>query len=209
MPHWKKKKKMYLPDGFTEQEVIDTLERVVNMLAKTFRIGYYDIEDMKQEGYVYGIEVLPRYNAALSSLETFLYTHIRNQFMNFRRNKVERKTPPCATCPFFHPEDHKRKCYGFDEEESCPRWKGWFARNQTKRNLMETAIYDDEQHTVSENVLDNMIHNETIAILERRMPIDLLKDFRRLLDGASLPKTRMDKVYDAARDILAEDLLDG
>lgn len=197
---------MYLPDGYTEQEVVDTLGRVVNMLAQTFRIGYYDIEDMKQEGYVYGIEVLPRYNPELSSLETFLYTHIRNQFMNFRRNKVERKTPPCTTCPFYHPDDTDKKCHGFDDEEQCPRWKGWEIRNRTKRNLMETAIYDDEQHTMSNSILDDLIHRETIEILERRMPLPLLTDFRRLLDGASLSKVRADKVYDAAREILQEDI---
>jgi DNA-directed RNA polymerase specialized sigma24 family protein len=198
---------MYLPNGYTEEQVIGDLQDVVNMLCQTFRLGYYDIEDMKQEGFVYGIEVLPRYDPTRgTALKTFLFTHIRNRFKDFRRDKLERRTPPCSTCAFYHPEDTNRKCHGHKDESDCNRWRGWLARNETKRNLMETASYEDEKHTTTANILDDIIQRETIEILERRMPLSLLTDFRRLIDGASLPKIKADKVYEAAREILKEDL---
>ena len=94
---------MKIPKGMTEEQVLEAIENVVNSLARNFRFGYFDTEDMKQEGRVYAIEGITKYNPKVGPLENFLRTHIRNRFINLRRNKLTRYQPPCVDCPFYDP----------------------------------------------------------------------------------------------------------
>jgi len=93
---------MFVPQGYTEETTLQVMTTVLNQLCGAFRFGYYDMEDMRQEGYIYGMEALSDYKAELSSLSTFLHNHIRNRFINMQRNKLERRTPPCLVCPFYN-----------------------------------------------------------------------------------------------------------
>jgi len=40
---------MNLPRGYTEQQVLEAIEVVVNSLAPSFVFGFYDLEDVRQE----------------------------------------------------------------------------------------------------------------------------------------------------------------
>jgi len=191
---------MFVPQGYTEETVLQVMQTVLNQLCRAFRFGYYDMEDMRQEGYIYGMEALPQYKENRSSLSTFLHNHIRNRFINMQRNKLERRTPPCLVCPFYN-DIH---CNTFTNTDKCKRWRGWFKRNQSKRSLMETSIYDDEKSFSVIDLLDNLVAKEALDILDRNMPLDLRADYRRLIDGAAVPKARRDKVYEVARNILLE-----
>lgn len=191
---------MYLPIGYTEEQVLATMKRVLNQLAFSFKFGCYDPEDMIQEGYIYAMEALEAFDETQSSLETFLHNHVRNRFINMRRDKLERKQPPCVVCPFYNKKNDK--CNEFVERKECNKWNNWNARNARKRLLMESPQEGDEVESGREhNVAEKLANAEALDLLDRYMPISLRADYRRLVEGVSLPKSRRDKVIDAAREI--------
>ena len=72
----------------TENEVLSTIDDVVITLSSTFAFGYYDREDLQQEGRIFALEGLPRWDITKgASLKTFLYNHVKRRFINLKRNK--------------------------------------------------------------------------------------------------------------------------
>ena len=82
---------MQIPKGMTEEQVVDVINGVVNILAYNFKFGYFDLDDMKQQGRMYAIEALPRFNPDVGNLHNFLRSHIRNRFLNLHRDKLSRQ----------------------------------------------------------------------------------------------------------------------
>ena len=60
---------MKIPKGLTESEVLDIINRTVNYLAPGFQFGYFDSEDMKQEGTIFCLEALDSFNFDKSAQE--------------------------------------------------------------------------------------------------------------------------------------------
>lgn len=199
---------MKIPDGFTQEQIIAIINRIVGKLAGAFKFGYHSRDDMKQQGWIYAIAALEGFDAQLGGLETFLTTHIRNRFINLRRDKLERQHPPCKACPFYtHEHD---TCAAFANKSDCDKWNGWKVRNSIKRNLMETnqesedisPAYNEEYSNEYENVLDTLSRSELVAFIDSNMPANLRADYRRLLDGVKLNKLRKDKVIVVIQELL-------
>ena len=80
---------MKIPKGMTEQEVIETITKVVDRQAAKFRFGYYEIEDMRQEAFIIAMDALDRYDEK-RPLENFLAVHVNNRLKNFKRDNFYR-----------------------------------------------------------------------------------------------------------------------
>lgn len=190
---------MKIPEGMTEQEVTDIINKICRNLAKKFKFGYYGIDDLKQEGWIYAIGGLEDYDPSRGPLENFLVTHIRNRFLNLKRNKMIRKRP---ACPY---EDDRCGVGSF----WCDKCEPWRKRNETKRNLMElldidVACEDTERNMVLHfDVLDKLTKQEIFTLLDEKMPASLRPDYRRMLDGVKLPKQRMADLMQKISDIIA------
>ena len=191
---------MFIPENYTEDEVLEILQRISNQLSRAFHFGYYDLEDMTQEGILEGIKALPSYKSELSSLDTFLYNHIRNRFMNMKRNKLERKSPPCIQCVALHSECE------YDDQTDCKKWRGWIERNNSKRILTESSIMDTYEGVNYEkhDIVESFAIREASNLLDKHMPIGLRADYLRLLDGIHIPRARRIKVYKIASEILQQ-----
>src|SRR5437763_58309 len=100
---------MNFPHGLTEDVVLAAIDNAVNVLARSFRFGIYDVEDIKQEARIMGLEAVPRWDRK-RPLENFLYSHIRNRLINFKRNKFRRNDPPCPKCHQGVPHEHGPLC---------------------------------------------------------------------------------------------------
>ena len=198
---------MHIPEGFSEQEVLDTITRAINSLAANFSFGYFDEDDMKQEGFIFACEALPRFNPNNKQncgLESFLRIHIRNRFLNLRRDKMHRNSPPCLNCPFQN-DDTDSGCAEFDDKEECPKWSGWSARNQAKRSLVESCDVSLVTPVVTiddSDICDNMSRVELLQKVSEKIPLRLRADYRRLIEGAKLPKQRRDAVIEEVRSII-------
>lgn len=197
---------MYIPKGYSEEQVLEVINNVLNSLAPFFQFGYHDTEDMKQEGFIFAMKGLENFDpehASGCSLESFLYTHVRNRYLSMRRDKLHRNVPPCSQCAFR--DEDPDFCVEFESKEECPRWVAWYKRNQAKQNLMEVCHASDCKNTFEDSGKDiclKLIEKELLDYVSKRIPLSLRADYRRFLDGAKLNKVRREAIIDAIKEIV-------
>ena len=202
-----------IPKGMTEEEVLRVIESVVNILAYNFKFGYFDLDDMKQQGRMYALEALPRYKPSLGNLHNFLRSHVRNRFLNLQRDKLSRSQPPCPSCPFYDPECRQsaNMCSAFEDKMECDKYSGWVKRNGAKRSLVEPldiSIIRDEKEKNMRNNTDIpalIIRAELMGMIDKHLPVTLRSDFKKMMEDISIGKQRRDKVIEAIREILGAD----
>lgn len=78
---------MKIPPGMTEEQVLTTLETVVDRFKRKYKFGSYTEDDIKQEAYILCLAALEKYDG-IRPLENFLSVHLRNRLFNFRRNNI-------------------------------------------------------------------------------------------------------------------------
>jgi hypothetical protein len=198
---------MHVPEGYSEQQVFDDIMAAVDSLVSNFSFGYMDDDDLRQEGFLFACEALPRFDPHHekgASLQGFLRTHVRNRFINLRRNKLHRNSPPCSICPF----QNKKKasgCAEFTDKNECPKWAGWYARNQAKRSLVESCDVSKVTHvtpTSDGDICSRLSCAELLQFVSDKIPLALRADYRRFLEGARLSKPRREAVVEAVREIV-------
>ncbi len=206
-----------IPEGMTEDEVMATINKVVNRLAYKYRFGYHDIDDIKQEGRLAAWKGLVKYDNK-RPLENFLWTHVRNRLYNHKRDNFERPDLPCKECPFNAYDEYCDRstsgCTKFEDKLECDLYARWMKRNQRKRNIMSPVSFDVVVDETENNMkvypdLDHEIDmKQFFDIVETNIPLDLKADLIRLRNGITIPKPRREKLYQVIRDILAEKGLD-
>lgn len=173
---------MHIPPNMTESEVLRIIDEVVKGLSASFSFGYYDKEDLQQEGRIWAMETLPDYDSSKgASLKTFIYRFVKLRFINLRRNKYQRPIPADIT------EDKLEKLV---------------QRNAIKRSLLETVdIHDDDKSFESNDIVQQ---NELFKLIDRKLPVELRSDYRCILEDVRIPKHRREKVLAALREIVNE-----
>jgi DNA-directed RNA polymerase specialized sigma24 family protein len=76
---------MKIPPNMTEQEVLDTMNLVINRIAPKYTFYGYDVYDIKQESYIICLEALDRHDG-IRPLENFLSVNLSNRLKNFIRD---------------------------------------------------------------------------------------------------------------------------
>jgi len=198
---------MHIPEGMNETQVLRTIDKAIKNLAQNFKFGYFETEDMMQEGRIFALEALPKFDPSRNcSLEQFIRVIVRNKFISLRRDRMERLEPPCETCS--HSSDDI--CYLYDHKSNCERWNGWVERNTAKRILTET--YDNDDMCTSPanypmdflDITDSMISQEIIKLMDEKIPLSMKADYRRYLENVKIPKHRRIKVEEEIRRIVNE-----
>jgi DNA-directed RNA polymerase specialized sigma24 family protein len=184
---------MELPDGITEADFMAAFDKVMNVLARKYRFGPFDRNDIYQEGFSLALEALPRYDRK-RPLENFLYVHLSNRLKNFKRNNFYRAEAPCKGCAHARPGEAPHPGGVF-----CDRHLGWVARNRFKQNVMSPASLDNAPEKAA--ALPEAV-NEVAARLDRGMPAHLRADYLRMRAGEKLGAARAEAVREAAREIL-------
>lgn len=196
-------------------EELNIIEEVVNILAPSFKFAYYDTDDLKQEGRMFALSRLPKYDPERASLKTFLIRVVRNDFLNLRRKKFYRYEPPCTACPFYEKSKKSEgdpSCLAFEKRGDCDKWVGWGKRNEAKKSLAGTVTFETA-HDISYGrnrgdltpPLDKIENNELFNIVDFHLPLELRGDFRRLVEGARLPKYRKLKLLEVIKEIIEEE----
>lgn len=204
---------MKVPDGYSEKEVCEIIKGIVGALSRSFRFGYYELEDIRQQAWIFGIEALEKFNPSFEyKLDSFLYGHIRRRLMDFKRDNFYRAESPCKSCPFFDPENLKsiNQCAEFQDKTDCPKWSAWKSRNLSKRNVVMPEdideINDELEHsmksfTESENIVSK---EELLSIIDDKLDVKYRADYRRMLDGVKIAKSKRDKLIKILKEILVE-----
>lgn len=202
---------MKIPEGYTEEQVIKIVEKALSGLCSKFRFGYFEKEDMEQEGWLFAIDALERYSSEKGELENFLRVHVRNHFMNLKRNKFSRYEPPCITCPFYDPECKKstNKCSEFLNKDDCDKWSAWKKRNAAKSGLIRPLDIDSvsEEDLSNEEFLSHINLSSILKKINDTLPVDLRSDFLKMMDGISVPKPKKERVRQFLKDIGIHDEL--
>ena len=145
---------MYIPEGMTEEQVLEAIEIVVNRVAPTFKFGYYGIDDIKQEARILALDCLDRYRPSMNKpLTNFLYSHVRNRLINFRRDNYIRNDPPCFECHYNRTHKKTKKCHYYQL---------WLNRNSSKQNIMNPLNLDNISDEHEHNTMDNSSTEENV-----------------------------------------------
>lgn len=193
--------KMKLPPNHTEAQVLAIIDKVVNQLARSFVFGHYDIDDIKQFGRLKAVELLTTGSYDPSRpLEAWIYTHVRNRYINLRRDKLTRYDPPCLKCA----------AGTFCGDGPCKKFRDWKGRNSAKASLqrpMDLNHVADEagMHSESDVDTDATIH-ESLRLIDEHLPIGLRQTYLQMRDGVSVPKCRRLQVEAAVTEILKGDV---
>jgi len=195
-----------VPKGLTEAEVLSIIQTAVSYLAPSFKFGYFDIEDMKQEGTIFCLEALDSFDFSKSTQEnvgdallTFLKTHVRWRFLNMRRKQLTRAEPPQCNC----------KLCSCDSEDrlDCPKYSNWVKRNMSKKSLMEPFDVDEVHTTAAstfQNIDDIVISSDILSILDEHIPANIRGDYKRFIEGVSIPKSKRERLISHIKSILSE-----
>lgn len=165
---------MLIPEGYTEDEVIDIIDRIVNVVASKFRFGYLDVEDMKQQGTVIALEGMGKFDPNRGyTLDNFLYILVRNGLSNYKRKHYARNEPTTSK------------------------------NNETKKRLIDTVDIEKEELPIEHTGhISDIEHKELLQILDSKLPIALRADYIRMLHKVDVPKNRKFKVRQAVLEIL-------
>lgn len=185
----------------TQAEVLAAVDGVVNLLAPGFVFGYFDLDDVRQEGREIALKSLVKYDST-RPLPNYLYTSVKNGFINFKRNNFHRNDPPCQIC-------HRTVGPTTEHENGqfCPNYLSWKKRNGAKANLMQPVSLDqvaEDEQLCDDAAPDQAEMNELLQKIDARLPLELRSTYLQMRAGVSVPKERRLEVEQAVREILAE-----
>ena len=169
---------MRIPNGMTEQEVLDVIEKLSKKFASRFKFAYYEPDDIKQECFLIALDGLSRYDGS-TPLINFLSVHMRNRLLSLKRDKFSRR---------------EKESTRYDKS------KRYLAQ---PIDIDEVNHENEPSMWVDINLLDKMITAEQMAKIDRELEIEYRMNFLRLLSGKSLTKFQRDRVVNRIIEILA------
>lgn len=184
---------MTLPSYINEDEFLKAVDDACNLLAKSFAFGYFGEDDMRQQAHVFALEASWNKYDAKRPLANFLYSHIKNRFINFKRDKFHRNDPPCLNC-----------AAGITHEdgELCKKFISWRDRNASKRNLMKPEEFEEYTKSTQNNE-ELVLHlKEVDEIIDLHLPVELRSIYLRLKSGDAVSRSKRELLLIAIRGII-------
>jgi hypothetical protein len=204
----KKKIKKKTNQKVDENELLKVIDIISKKLAYKFKFGYHDIEDMKQQIWIFALEGLDNYDHK-RPLENFLWTHVRNRLFNYKRDNYQRPDKPCLTCPLYDPNlsSSFSGCKQYDDKNDCDLYSVWLKRNDTKKNLMYLTTIDEIKDYASTffcNTTQNIDNNEILQILDEKLNDDYRIIYLKLKTGSKVNKSDQEKLSAKIKQILKD-----
>ena len=196
-----------IPINMSEAEVMAVINNVANRLARKFRFGYHEVEDMKQQARLFAWEGISKYDGQ-RPLENFLWTHVRNRLFNFKRDKYERPGKPCVDCQYYIYDGDGDRCTKFDDKTECDLYKKWINRNERKKNLMNpidlniTNSNSEYEMKIYDTVDSDIDYQALLVIVEKELPVVYRSLYLRLKNGTKLSKVQRTKIQEIIQQIL-------
>jgi len=179
-----------------DQKTLQIILKVCRRLAPRYTFGYYSVEDIEQESFIFALAALPRYDESISCLENFLHVHVSNKLKTFKRDHYVRNDFTCKYCGRKDPN-----C------EYCKR-REW--KHLKKKHLMEPIDIDNvndehekSMHTRS-NVSEETELDELFSIINQNLDVYLRQDYLKMLEGISIPKSKKQLIEAKILEILSE-----
>jgi RNA polymerase sigma factor (sigma-70 family) len=175
----------------SDEELVAAVEKVAKRLARLYRFSYHEVEDLVQECYVEAIKALDKYDAS-RPLVNFLAIHLRNRLHNFKRNKHERITAPCESCPLGAWVKKSDSCKIYEIKEDCKLYAKWININAAKKNLSQPVNMGDSDPTLGEG-FDQAQFNDIYNKLRRELSEFGQMVMFKIMNGDRVKPTEMVK----------------
>jgi DNA-directed RNA polymerase specialized sigma24 family protein len=204
----KKQTKKKTNQKVNENELLKVIDIISKKLAYKFKFGYHDIEDMKQQIWIFALEGLNNYDHK-RPLENFLWTHVRNRLFNYKRDNYQRPDKPCLTCPLYDPKllNSYSGCKQYENKNDCDLYSIWIKRNDTKKNLMYLTTIEEIKDYASFffcNTSENADNNEILQILDEKLNDDYRIIYLKLKTGTKVSKSDQEKLTAKIKQILQD-----
>lgn len=169
-------------NNYTEEEIVETIDRVIKRYVDRFTFGYYDYDDIYQEAFIIAMDGLKRYDES-RPLENFLSIHVRNRLITFIRDNYYR--------------------------QDIMTERG-IQINEVKKMLIDTLDIENidsdyENNMQREFSFEELYLKELRSIIDRRIHTSYREDYLKFLDGFKLTPARLNNLIEHLRDILREE----
>lgn len=200
---------------------MEIIDKVVTQLSKQFKFGYYDVDDLKQEGIILALDVINdgRYDED-RPLENFLRVYIKSRFINLKRNKYFRTAMPCHTCPLYDEFCKKslNQCLGYSDKLECDKYAVWHKLNHTKKNLIDciniTDVNDEHENNMKENtyIEEKLATTQLKEYIDEHLPAEMRADYLKMITNydvkpsqqAKLTKQRQELIRHTVQELIKE-----
>jgi DNA-directed RNA polymerase specialized sigma24 family protein len=156
---------------------------VANTKAAQYgRIGYYDVEDLKQEVRIKCWRVIEKYDPSFgASMFVFLSICAERRLKDIRRSVRYKHNKPCLRCPFWDKGASISGCHDclvYHDKMCCERFANHERYVHAKLSAsqpidIDTQRVEDEQHDAHQTRL------EIIEFIESRLPHSLTEIFSK------------------------------
>lgn len=200
---YRKMKRMKSLKNYSNDEVLAIIDDVVKTLAPNFAFGYYDADDIAQEGRMWALKAIDegKYDES-RPLRNFLCVFLKNRMINIKRDKYFRHTPPCYQCPLYDPKMTctTNQCKGFEDKMECERYNLWTNLNTSKKNLVDPIDIDgvdmERENTMvgKSYYVEQQTRTEMEEYIDRYLPISMRADYLKLLSNQGVKQSQQIKI---------------
>lgn len=195
--------------GYTDEEVIQIIDKVTSKLSYKFTFGCYTYDDIKQEATIIALEGLDAYNPDMP-LENFLWVHVKNRLCNLKRKKFIRLDKPCLNCPLKAYVKKGDLCKIYDDKMDCELYSKWTNRNEAKKNIINpvsmSAVVDTDENNMSkeDSPADRLYAKEIIQLLDTHITPDVRPIWLQLKAGLKIHSDDLERLQERVRDIMRD-----
>ncbi|WP_202920843.1 sigma-70 family RNA polymerase sigma factor [Urbifossiella limnaea] len=187
-----------MPPTISEAEFLAATAHAAKVLYRKFGTHVGSPEDFSQQVIVWSLEAIPAYDPN-RRLESFLMTNAKNRALNYYRDHVSRRDPPCRSCHEGTP------CA---DGEHCRPYAKWLARNKAKANVARPlGIEPILGMTTPSSVEPEAIGSELSLLIDQQLPLDLRPFYLMMLAGVPVSADRKRRVQRAVAEILGDPTL--
>ena len=165
---------MVIPEGMTEEQVVDQINVVVNRMAHKYTFHGYTVDDIKQEAFIICMEALNRYDG-IRPLENFLSVNLSNRLKNFIR------------------DNH---FFGYNEEDERHN-----ILQPAQLDFEDNIIDGQEKFAYS---YDQIQLNDMSDIIDKYLPANLRMDYLKMKSEIYISKHRREEIVACVKTILEE-----
>lgn len=166
-------------------EVVEAITEVVNKLAPHYTFSCYTTEDLKHEAWIIAIKAYKEKYDGVRPLKNFLYCHLRNRLINFKRDNFRRTESPCPLCNRKADGETGHPSHGF-----CAKHNEWMRQNNTKVKLKNFWTIKEESIGVFSalNAEGDVDYQDLLAYIDVRLPVSSREAYLKLKDGVKLSR---------------------
>lgn len=185
----------------SESYYLECVRHVTSLIPSKAAFGPFTIDDLKSEASLWCIKALPFWDSS-RCLKNFLYRHVQNRLINFRRDNLIRNDPPCKLC-------HVGKYCGEPADEStrvCAKYQSWALRNSAKHCLAQAGVacepLTSSYQAREKPILEELEKKELFELFDDKIPLHLRSLYLKAKEGGKLTQKQYQLVVTELRSIM-------